>query len=101
MKEQSSTSRDIHGTMLIKRMQSLPLGYSEVRYQGKKYGVTRSVYNFGRSMKVYAEELGGRDTISLNFYTTTASVILKPCEMTEQKVVHFLMNFQNPSHFVR
>lgn len=63
-------------------------------YKGKTYGVSRTDFNHGKSFKVYAEELGGRDIISLNYYITSLSEKLKPCEMPEDKVVHFLKNFE-------
>ncbi|MCM5663854.1 peptide methionine sulfoxide reductase [Galbibacter mesophilus] len=79
--------------MLLERIQALPKGYSEVEYNNRKYGVTRSDFNNGKSYKVYAEELGGNDFISLNFYITQDKENLKPCEMPQQKVIHFLMNY--------
>ncbi|MEL4307004.1 peptide methionine sulfoxide reductase [Joostella sp. CR20] len=80
--------------MILERIQNLPVGYSEVMYQQKKYGVTRTDFNNGKSIKVYAEELGGNDFISLNFYSTQTAESLKPCEMPEAKVIHFLMNYK-------
>ena len=68
----------------------LPIGYSEGDYQGRRYGITKSAFNNGKSFKVYAEELGGKDFISLNLYLTNEGAVLKPCEMPEQKVKSFL-----------
>jgi len=78
--------------MLLKKIRALSKGYSEVLYRNQKYGVTRTDFNHGRSIKVYAEELGGTDYISLNYYITTKAESLKPCEMPEQKVIDFLEN---------
>lgn len=78
----------------MKRIKELPLGYSEVLYRDKKYGVTRSEHNQGKSIKLYAEELGGNDFISFNYYMMTNDAVLKPCEMPEEKVVHFLNNYK-------
>lgn len=80
--------------MLSKRIDQIPLGYSEVVYNHKKYGLTKSEFNKGNSIKIYAEELGGNDFISLNYYKTTSNDLLKPCEMPEEKVVHFLKNIK-------
>ncbi|WP_417443235.1 peptide methionine sulfoxide reductase [Joostella sp.] len=80
--------------MIIESIKELPLGYSEVEYQQKKYGVTRTDFNAGKSIKVYAEELGGNDFISLNYYITSTAENLKPCEMPQQKVIHFLKNYK-------
>ena len=68
----------------------LPIGYSEGEFQGKRYGISKSAFNQGKSLKVYAEELGGKDFISLNLYLTHEGAMLKPCEMPEQKVKDFL-----------
>ncbi len=71
----------------------IPLGYSEVIYQNRKYGVTRTDFNAGKSMKIFAEELGGTDFISFNYYMTSKNDLLKPCEMPSQKAVDFLNNY--------
>lgn len=80
--------------MLLNQIIKLPLGYSEVRYMKRKYSVTRTDFNNGNSFKVFAQELGGNDFISLNYYVTKKSESLKPCEMTQQKVVDFLNGYQ-------
>lgn len=76
--------------MLLKKIQSLPIGYSNVLFNNKKYGVTRTDFNNGKSIKLYAQELGGKDFISLNYYITNQNKLLKPCEMPEQKVIRFI-----------
>lgn len=79
---------------LLSRIQALPLGYSEVYFQGRRYGVSRQDFNQGRSIKVYAEELGGQDFISFNYYQTQGGAGLKPCEMPEEKVYAFLNQYR-------
>jgi len=69
-----------------------------VLYRNKKYGVTRTDFNGGKSHKVFAEELGGKDFISLNYYVTKNSRHLKPCEMPVQKVIDFLNGYQIPTY---
>lgn len=68
----------------------LPEGYSEGIYEGRKYGISKTTFNQGKSSKVFAEELGGNDFISLNFYQTSKKELLKPCEMPADKVIDFL-----------
>lgn len=75
---------------LLKNIQGFPTGYSVVWYQDKKYGLTRTDFNKGKSIKLYAEELGGNDFISLNYYMMTHSERLKPCEMPQKKVIDFI-----------
>ncbi|WP_179343988.1 peptide methionine sulfoxide reductase [Winogradskyella ursingii] len=78
--------------MLLKTIQEFPIGYSKVSYKHKTYGVTRTDFNNGSSIKIYAEELGGTDFISLNYYITSRQELLKPCEMPIDKIIHFLKN---------
>lgn len=80
--------------MLLEKIQKLPNGYSEVKYENKKYGLTKSEFNHGKSFKIYAEELGGTDIISLNYYITNSKEFLKPCEMPKEKVINFLNNYK-------
>jgi len=75
---------------LKEKVSSIPVGSSEIWIEGRKYQVTRKDFNKGRSTKVYAEELGGKDFVSFNFYLTGKGEQLKPCEMPVQKVLNFL-----------
>jgi hypothetical protein len=72
----------------------IPLGWSEVHYTGRRYGVTSSIAANGRKLAVYAEELGGRDVISANLYLTAGGAQLKPCEMPAAKVIDFLSGLE-------
>ncbi|RZN83343.1 MAG: peptide methionine sulfoxide reductase [Winogradskyella sp.] len=78
--------------MLLKVLNKIDEGYSEGYYNSKKYGMTKTTYNKGKSIKFYAEELGGNDFVSLNYYITNNEELLKPCEMEEKKVIRFLNN---------
>ena len=75
-----------------KLFNSFAEGYSEGIYNNKKYGITKTLFNQGKSLKLYAKELGGNDFISLNYYITKSKELLKPCEMSETKVMHFIKN---------
>ncbi|MCM0620351.1 peptide methionine sulfoxide reductase [Nocardioides bruguierae] len=69
----------------------LPLGWSEVRYRGRRWSVTRSVQVGGRSQKVLAHELGGTGLVSANVYVPDDGVErFRPCEMPAEEVVAFL-----------
>lgn len=70
----------------------IPKGYSLGIYKDRKYGIIKTIFNDGDSFKIYGEELGGTNIISLNYYITKGKELIKPCEMTEQKVRHFLEN---------
>lgn len=80
--------------MLLSILQQIPDGYSEGWYDGKKYGLSKTVFNQGKSIKLFAEELGGNDFISLNYYITSRQELLKPCEIPEKKVIDFLTRLE-------
>lgn len=80
--------------MLLSYIKKLPEGYSEGIYKGTKYGITKTTFTQGHSFKIYAEELGGNDFISLNYYITRQKELLKPCEMPEEKIIDFLKNVE-------
>lgn len=66
-------------------------------YENSKYQILKETFNNAKSFKVYAEELKGTDFISFNYYITSKSHLLKPCEMPEEKVMHFLENVVLPT----
>ncbi|HWA18147.1 MAG TPA: hypothetical protein VG757_04065 [Devosia sp.] len=75
------------------RLSTFPLGYFTALYDSRRYGVSRSVHADGRSMKLFAEELGGADRISLNIYRPgTGGPALKPCEMPIDEVTAFVLS---------
>ena len=82
------------GTDLASLFLRVPIGWSEVIYEGRRYGVTRSVAADGRAWAIYGEELGGRDVISSNLYLTADGQRLRPCEMPAAKVVDFLAGLE-------
>lgn len=76
------------------KLTALPIGYSEVFFNSKKYGFSRTDYNEGKSIKIYGEALDGTNFISFNYYKTATAHILKPCEMKEEKVIGFLNGYK-------
>lgn len=81
-------------TGFLKALEALPQGMVNGRYDGRRYSATKSLFNDGRSLKLVAEELGGRDYISLNLYRLASGARLYPCEMSGEKVVNFVLGFQ-------
>lgn len=67
----------------------IPKGYSQVVYDQRIYSLVRNDFNHGRSVKIFARELGGTDFISCNVYCTSKELIIKPCEMPLRKVLTF------------
>ncbi|GAB2865813.1 hypothetical protein [Nocardioides pacificus] len=71
-------------------LERLPEGYCTGEYDGRRWGVTTTIHLGGRSLKVYAEELGGTDFVSANLYRVEGRELFRPCEMPADKVVRFL-----------
>jgi hypothetical protein len=70
----------------------LPNGAYDVHYLGKRYLLRKERLLDGKLFKIYAEELGGNDIVSGNYYTTIKEGLLKPCEMSDKKVIDFVLN---------
>ena len=71
---------------------ALPAGGYGGTFAGKRYRITKTVMATGRSQKLEAEELGGNDYISFNLYRLADGIaLLKPCEMSEEKVTAFVL----------
>lgn len=68
----------------------VPEGWSVVSYLGRPFGLTRTDRVDGRSVTIYAEELGGSDAISANIYRGSNGDMLRSCEMPDAKVLDFL-----------
>lgn len=81
-------------TDLRSMFERLPEGWSLATYDGRRYGVTRTVAVGGRAQSVLAEELAGTDLVSANLYRVGDEDLLRPCEMPERKVLEFLAGVQ-------
>lgn len=73
----------------------IPEGHSTGHFNGTRYRIEKTSHAGGRSVKLYARDLGGTDVISLNLYHLAAGDLLKPCEMPEAKVRAFVLGFQS------
>jgi hypothetical protein len=76
----------------LAKLDSLPPGYSEGLYGGRRYGITLSSSPDGRRRWLFGEELGGPDRVSCNVYLLEGGrVALRPCEMPAAKVIDFVL----------
>jgi hypothetical protein len=83
---------DISARAVWARLEAWPRGYFTARYNDRRYGVSNTAHAGGRSFKLYAEELGGTDRVSLNIYASPSrEPALKPCEMPVDKVTAFVL----------
>lgn len=73
---------------------ALPPGYSSGDFEGRRWGVTVSVSPDRRRWWVFAEALGGTETVSLNLYALQSGVRLKPCEMPAARAAAFLCGYR-------
>jgi peptide-methionine (S)-S-oxide reductase len=68
----------------------VPVGWTEVGYAGRTWGLTRADHAHGGTTTLYAEELGGASAVSANVWRTRGGAVLRPCEMPARDVLAFL-----------
>ncbi|MFT7880503.1 MAG: peptide methionine sulfoxide reductase [Sulfurimonas sp.] len=79
-------------TEFYTRLLALPNGTNDVIYKNRRYLLRKETLLEGKLIKVYAEELGGNDIVSGNYYPTIKGGMLKPCEMSDEKVIAFVLH---------
>ena len=84
-------------TAFYTRLLILPDGANDVIYHNKRYLLRKETLLKGKLIKVYAEELGGNNIVSGNYYPTIKGGTLKPCEMSDKKVIDFILYALPPS----
>ncbi|MDR6668957.1 hypothetical protein [Rhizobium sp. 1399] len=73
----------------------IPEGYSEGSFEAGRWGATVKRSPDGKRIWLYAEDLAGTDIVSFNLYLLEASgSTLKPCEMSSEKVIAFVLGYQ-------
>ena len=65
-----------------------------VNYKSSKYITTKQTIVDGKIIKLYAKELKGNDIVSGNYFSTIKNGLLKPCEMSDEKVIDFINNLE-------
>ncbi len=79
-------------TEFYRNLLALPNGANNVLYRGKRYLLRKETLLDGKLIKIYAEELGATDIVSGNYYPTMKNGMLKPCEMSDKKVIDFVLH---------
>ena len=79
-------------TEFYTRLLALPNGANDVKYQDKRYLLIKETLLKGKLLKVYAERLDEIDVVSGNYYPTIKGGMLKPCEISDAKVIDFVLN---------
>lgn len=75
----------------LRAFEALPLGRFTGHVGARRYIVVKSRQAQGASEKLVAEELGGPDYISFNLYRLASGPRLRPCEMSRDKVMEFVI----------
>ncbi|QSZ43105.1 peptide methionine sulfoxide reductase [Sulfurimonas aquatica] len=76
------------------KLLALEDGSYDVFYYKKRYLLSKQTELNGKLIKLYAEELGDTDFISLNYYPLIGDGLLRPCEMPEKKVIDFVLSLK-------
>jgi len=76
------------------KIKSLTDGSFDVTFNQKRYLLSKETHLNKKLIKLYAQELGGNDFISLNYYPNIKGGLLKPCEMPQEKVIDFILNLK-------
>jgi hypothetical protein len=79
-------------TEFYTKLLALPNGANDVIYLDKRYLVIKETLLEGKLLKIYAERLDKIDVVSGNYYPTLKNGMLKPCEMSDAKVINFILN---------
>jgi len=77
-------------TEFYTKLLALPNGASYVTYLDKRYLLRKETLLQGKLLKIYAERLDQIDVVSGNYYPTLKGGMLKPCEMSDEKVIGFV-----------
>ncbi len=77
-------------TEFYTKLLKLPDGVMDVWFNEKRYLFRKQTLLNGKLIKIYANELGGNDIISGNYYSSIQGGLLKPCEMSSEKVITFI-----------
>ena len=79
-------------TQFYTKLSALPDGANFLFYQKKRYLLRKETLLDNKLIKIYASQLGGNNIISGNYYPTLKEGMLKPCEISDQKVIDFVLH---------
>lgn len=79
-------------THFYTKLLALPEHANYVSYKKKRYLLIKNTLLHGKLIKIYAHRLESADVVSGNYYPTIKAGTLKPCEMSDAKVIDFVLN---------
>lgn len=71
-------------------IRTIPEGWSRTEIDGHSWAVNRITRAGGKVISVDAEQLGTAEQFGANVWVTSDGVVLRPCEVPEEKVMRFL-----------
>lgn len=80
----------MNDTEFHSKLLGLPDGSFYCLYKNDKYLATKHTIVNGSIVKIYAEQLKGNDIVSGNYFVHIKNGLLKPCEMSDEKVIDFV-----------
>ena len=81
-------------TEFYRKLLALPNGANNIFFKGQRYLLRKESLLEGKLIKIYAEDLASINIVSGNYYPTMKNGMLKPCEMSEVKVIDFVLHAQ-------
>ena len=76
------------------KLLALPNKTFYVIYKNNKYLVTKNIVASNNIVKLYAINLASKDIVSCNYFIKIKGGLLKPCEMSDEKVINFILNLK-------
>ena len=59
-----------------------------------RYSITKHTLLNNKLIKIFAQNLSDGDIVSCNYYVDLKEGLLKPCEMSDEKVIDFIINLR-------
>jgi len=81
-------------TEFYMKLLTLPDGANDLIYDNRRYLLRKETLLDGKLIKIYAEDLSANDIVSGNYYSSMKGGMLKPCEMSNKKVIDFVLHAQ-------
>ena len=82
----------MNNTEFYRKLLALPNGANNIFFKGQRYLLRKETLLEGKLIKIYAEDLSSTNIVSGNYYPTMKDGILKPCEMSDEKVIDFVLH---------
>jgi len=73
---------------------NLPSQTFFVFYKNQKYLTTKQTLLDGKLIKLFAKGLANNDIVSANYYPYIKNGLLKPCEISDKKVIDFVNHLE-------